>query len=233
MLLLPGQVTAIIALHKLFDTPCNNSLEIISVSDVLTTTIDLMRHGEPVGGRKYRGQIDDPLSEKGWAQMREAVGDHSPWDVIISSPLSRCFDFARELGQRTGIDVKIESRLMEIGFGEWEGRTASELQQEDPGQVDRFLSDPLKNTPPGAETLAEFETRVIGAWNDVLQQHAGQHVLLVGHAGMMRMIIRHVLDMPLERMFHIQVANAAITRIRSEGVGEKTFARLLFHDGRL
>jgi len=31
-----------------------------------TTTIDLLRHGEPVGGKRYRGQIDDPLSEKGW-----------------------------------------------------------------------------------------------------------------------------------------------------------------------
>ncbi len=203
------------------------------MSKVLTTTIDLMRHGEPVGGRKYRGQIDDPLSEKGWAQMRAAVGEHNIWDVIISSPLSRCIEFARELGQRTGIEVRAESRLQEIGFGEWEGRTASELEQENPGQVQHFLIDPLNNIPPGAETLPEFETRVISAWNDVLQQHAGQHVLLVGHAGMMRMIIRYVLDMPLERMFRIQVANAAITRIRSEGVGEKAFARLLFHDGRL
>lgn len=198
-----------------------------------STTIDLMRHGEPVGGRKYRGQIDDPLSDKGWAQMRAAVGEHAPWDVIISSPLSRCIEFAQELGQRTGIEVKADSRLVEIGFGEWEGRTASELEQENPGQVQRFLRDPLKHTPSGAETLPVFETRVISAWNAVLQQHAGQHVLLVGHAGIMRMIIRHVLDMPLGRMFHIQVANAAISRIRSEDVGEKAFARLLFHDGRL
>lgn len=203
------------------------------MSDAVTTTIDLIRHGEPVGGRKYRGQIDDPLSDKGWAQMREAVGDHRPWDVIISSSLSRCLDFARELGQRTGIDMKAESRLVEIGFGEWEGRTASELEQEEPGQVQRFLNDPLNNTPPGAETLTEFETRVIGAWNDVLQQHYGQHVLLVGHAGMMRMIMCHVLDMPIDRMFRIQVANAAIARIRVEGKGANAFSRLLFHGGNL
>ncbi|MFO7446727.1 MAG: hypothetical protein R6W90_10190, partial [Ignavibacteriaceae bacterium] len=36
-------------------------------------------------GRRYRGQTDDPLSEKGWQQMREAVGEHRPWDVIVSS----------------------------------------------------------------------------------------------------------------------------------------------------
>lgn len=203
------------------------------MSDVVTTTIDLIRHGEPVGGRKYRGQTDDPLSDKGWTQMREAVGDHSPWDVIISSTLSRCIDFARELGQRTGIEIKTDSRLMEIGFGEWEGRTASELRQADPEQLQRFLSDPLNNTPPGAETLAEFETRVIGAWSDILQQHYGQHILLVGHAGMIRMIIRHVLDMPIDCIYRIQVANAALTRICVEGKGASAFPRLLFHDGQL
>lgn len=203
------------------------------MSELVNTTIDLIRHGEPVGGRKYRGQIDDPLSNKGWTQMRQAVADHKPWDVIISSTLSRCIEFAQELGQRHAIEVIREPRFIEIGFGEWEGRTANELAQEDARQVQRFLADPLNNTPRGAETLYEFEARIIGAWNDVLQQHAGRHVLLIGHAGMMRMIMRHVLDMPLERMFRIQVANAAITRIRVEGTGNNAFPRLLFHDGRL
>ena len=203
------------------------------MSDVVTTTIDLIRHGEPVGGRKYRGQIDDPLSDKGWTQMREAVADYRSWDAIISSSLSRCIDFARELGQRIGVDVNADSRLMEIGFGEWEGRTASDLEQEEPGQVQRFLIDPLNNTPPGAETLVEFEARIIGAWNDVLQEYRGQHILLVGHAGMIRMILRHVLDMPIDRMFRIQVANAAITRIRVDGEDADAFSRLLFHNGKL
>lgn len=203
------------------------------MSNMVSTTIDLIRHGEPVGGRKYRGQIDDPLSDKGWRQMREAVADHNPWDVIISSTLSRCIEFAQELGQRHAIEVISEPRFIEIGFGEWEGYTANELNQQDAGQVQRFLIDPLNNTPRGAETLYEFEARIIGAWNDVIQQHTGRHVLLVGHAGMMRMIMRHVLDMPLERMYRIQVANAAVTRIRVEGNGNNAFPRLLFHDGRL
>ena len=203
------------------------------MNDKVSTTIDMLRHGEPIGGRRYRGQLDDPLSDKRWAQMREAVAEHCPWDVIISSTLSRCMEFARELGQRHGLEVKAESRFIEIGFGEWEGRTADELNREKPGQVQRFLTDPLNNTPPGAETLYEFETRIIDAWNDVLQQHSGQHVLLVGHAGMMRMIMRYVLDMPLECMFRIQVANATITRVRVEHTGAMTFPRLLFHGGRL
>jgi len=203
------------------------------MNDMISTTVDMIRHGEPVGGRKYRGQIDDPLSEKGWMQMRQAVADHRPWNVIISSTLCRCIEFAQELGQRHGIEVKAEPRFIEIGFGQWEGRTAKELGEEDTDQVQRFLTDPLNNTPPGAETLYEFEARVLAGWHDVLHQHQGQHVLLVGHAGMMRMILRHILDMPLERMFRIQVANAAITRINVEQRNDTIFPRLVFHDGHL
>ena len=123
-------VSAVVELPGFTSCAFNDYREILLVSDVATTTIDLIRHGEPVGGRKYRGQINDPLSDRGWMQMREAVADQSPWDIIISSTLSRCLDFARELGQRSGIDVKADSRLMEIGFGEWEGRSAMELEQE-------------------------------------------------------------------------------------------------------
>lgn len=203
------------------------------MSDFTTTTIDMIRHGEPVGGKKYRGQIDDPLSEKGWRQMREAVADHCPWDLIVTSPLSRCRAFAEELAGRHGRPLQVEARLMEIGFGAWEGKTATELIAEDEALLTRFWSDPLNNTPPGAETLHAFRERIIGAWDDLLAQHPGKHLLIVGHAGQMRMVIRHVLDMPLDRLFRIQVGNAAITRIQVDGSGAEALPRLLFHDGTL
>lgn len=203
------------------------------MSAKITTTIDLIRHGEPVGGRRYRGQIDDPLSEKGWRQMREAVGDHRPWSRIISSSLSRCADFAHELGQRHGLPVRTDDRLREIGFGCWEGKTADELNAADPGCVARFASDPVTHRPVGAETLEDFQARVISAWNDIAAQHPGEHLLVVGHAGMMRMIIREALHMPLPSMYRIQVANAAITRLQIDQQGDTRLTKLLFHGGRL
>ncbi|MFU8838057.1 MAG: alpha-ribazole phosphatase [Thiohalomonadaceae bacterium] len=198
-----------------------------------STIIDMIRHGEPVGGKRYRGQIDDPLSDKGWAQMRTAVGDHCPWDAIISSPLSRCAAFAEELAQRHGLPLAHDARLKEIGFGAWEGKTADELMASDPQILMDFWRDPLHHTPPGAETLAEFATRITTAWQGILDDYAGQHVLIVGHAGQMRMVIRHVLATPLEMMFRIQVENAAITRIQVDGEGEQALPRLIFHGGRL
>ena len=197
------------------------------------TTLDLMRHGEPVGGRRYRGQTDDPLSEKGWAQMRNAVGDHCPWQAVISSSLSRCADFARELAKRHQLPLDIDARLIELGFGAWEGRTPDELTAADPEILNRFRHDPVAHAPPGAETLTAFRDRVISAWDSLLEHHEGKHVLVVAHAGVIRMTVAHVLNVPLQHLFRLQVPNAGITRIRVEKHGGQLFPQLLFHGGNL
>lgn len=201
--------------------------------DKLITTLDLMRHGEPVGGRKYRGQIDDPLSEKGWTQMRQAVGDHRPWQAIVSSPLLRCADFARELAMRHGLPLDLDMRLIELGFGAWEGCTAQELTEKDPEMLTRFRQDPLSNQPLGAEPLAAFRRRILEAWNALHGRYGGKHVLIVAHAGVIRIMVAHVLEIPLQHIFRIHVPNAGISRIRIEMNGADLAPQLLFHAGKL
>ncbi len=191
----------------------------------MTTTVDLMRHGEPVGGRRYRGQIDDPLSEKGWAQMHAAVGDTVPWTHIVSSPLLRCRAFAETLADRHGLPLALDERLREVGFGEWEGKSAAEIEQGAPGTLARFKADPVNARPVGAEPLADFHARVATALDDMLAQHASQHVLLVGHAGVMRMALAWALHIPLEHAYRVEVATASLTRLRFES-GR---ASLIFH----
>ena len=197
------------------------------------TRVDLIRHGEPVGGRKYRGQSDDPLSERGWAQMRAAVAEHGPWSAVVTSPLSRCRAFAEEVAQARGLPLQVEARFKEIGFGTWEGRTADSLNALEPGVVERFWRDPEALTPPGAEPVAAFRDRVVAGWDTLLAAHHGAHVLVVAHAGTIRMVVRHVLEMPLRHTFRIQVENAGLTRVEVLGEGPDAFPRLVFHGGRL
>ena len=195
----------------------------------MTTTLDLMRHGEPVGGRKYRGQIDDPLSEMGWAQMQAAVGDAAPWGRIVSSPLVRCRAFAETLADRHRLPLTLDERLMEVGFGVWEGKSAAEIEQDAPGTLARFKADPVNARPAEAEPLTDFHARVAAGLEDLLAQHAGQHVLLVGHAGVIRMAFAWALHIPLEHAYRIEVATASLTRLRFDG----GHANLIFHGGSL
>lgn len=175
--------------------------------------VDLLRHGEPVGGTRIRGQSDDPLSERGWQQMRQALGEAAAWHAIVSSPLARCAAFARELAERHGLPLRFEPRFKEIGFGSWEGRSPAELAELDPARHTRFRDDPLHYMPPDAEPVAAFVARVDAAWQELLARHAGERVLLVGHAGVIRAVVGGVFAAPPSHLFRVQIEYASLTRI--------------------
>lgn len=192
----------------------------------MTTTLDLMRHGEPVGGRRYRGQVDDALSEKGWAQMHAAVGEGPvPWTRVVSSPLLRCRAFAETLATRHGLPLAFDERLKEVGFGAWEGKSAAEIEAVWPGALAAFKADPVNARPHGAEPIDAFHTRVSAALDDLLAAHADEHVLVVGHAGVMRMALAWALRVPLEHAYRVEVATASFTRLQID-MGR---ASLIFH----
>ena len=193
------------------------------------SVIDLLRHGEPEGGVLIRGQRDDPLSETGWRQMRAAVDGECRWQQIITSPLLRCADFAFELGSQLDIPVTLEARLSEIGFGEWEGLDPAVLYRDCPQAIDGFWTDPAANPPPGGEPFIRFQSRVGEAMQLMLHDYASQHLLVVAHGGVIRMLIAQVLGMPTSNIFRMEVPYAAVSRI----VVEQGRARLGFHCGRL
>ncbi len=179
------------------------------------TTIDLIRHGVPEGGRRYRGHgCDDPLSEKGWRQMWGTVGDAAPWQQIVSSTMQRCHSFADALGQRHGIPVTPDERLREVGFGNWEGLTRDQVMDRDESGYHAFYQDPVNNRPRGAEPLGDFTVRVTLAMEDILARFAGQHVLVVAHAGVIRAALGHVLEAPAQRWYRIRVDNAGLSRLQ-------------------
>lgn len=195
----------------------------------IVTVVDLLRHGEPAGGIRFRGHTDDPLSETGWAQMRAAAQGEGQWQVVVSSPMLRCAEFAAELAASCGVPLETEARFKEIGFGEWEGRTPEELMQIVPDCLDRLWRDPTGFTPPGGEGLVAFAARVTASWNDTLARHAGKKILLVAHGGVNRVILCHALQIPIQNMFRLDVPFAALSRIRILGSGVEALPQLVFH----
>ncbi|MGD2119301.1 MAG: histidine phosphatase family protein [Chromatiales bacterium] len=184
----------------------------------MPTEIDLLRHGTPVGGNRYRGHnIDDPLSEQGWQQMWQAIDQRGPWDRILSSPMSRCREFAEAVADKFQIDLQIDERLKEVGFGEWEGKTAEQLLQQDADIFKRFYFDPVKHRPAGAEVLQEFRQRVDAALQAALQNFPQQRILLVAHAGVIRAAIANTIGANDAALYRLSIGNAAIVRLRDDG----------------
>lgn len=179
------------------------------------TIIDLIRHGEPAGGRRYRGHgVDDPLTEKGWAQMWSGIGEYKTWHRIITSPLLRCREFALALGERHGIPVTVEPRFKEVGFGAWEGLSHDAIKIHRVDDYRAFLRDPVNCRPQGAESLDGFMQRVSTAYDEALDCYRGQHCLIVAHAGVIRAVIAKTVHAAPSGLYRIKVSNGGITRIR-------------------
>ena len=186
------------------------------------TLLDYLRHGEPRGGSRYRGHsIDDPLSDNGWSQMRHTTAALCEWTHIVSSPLSRCRAFAEWLAQEHEVPLSIEQDLREVGFGSWEGRNRAELLRECPEEYHAFYRDPVDQRPAGAESLHDFGRRVADVFERLVQRHAGEHLLVVAHAGVIRATLGHVTGAPPASWYRAAVDNAAVSRFAHDGQRSK------------
>lgn len=152
----------------------------------MSMQIELLRHGD-TAQRSYRGQLDDALSELGWSQLRAAVQGRA-WDCVVSSSLQRCAAFARELTLARELPLRIDARLAEYHFGDWQGVPIERIAEEQGDALARFWADPVKHPPPGAETFDAFRERLSAALDDIAMRATGQRVLVITHGGAIRLL---------------------------------------------
>ncbi|GLQ96653.1 histidine phosphatase family protein [Dyella mobilis] len=173
--------------------------------------IELLRHGD-TGERSYRGQLDDALSELGWSQLRAAVQGQA-WDCIVSSTLQRCAAFAQELAEQRHLPLRLDARLAEYHFGDWQGMPIEQIAQEQGDALARFWADPVAYPPPGAETFQAFGDRLSAALDEVAAQAAGRRVLVVTHGGAIRLLRCRVERRSYGDMAGIEVPHASLHRL--------------------
>lgn len=177
--------------------------------------IGLLRHGEVEGGRRFWGRSDVPLSLAGLIQMWAAVDAGPLWDRVISSPLSRCAEFAHAYAGRHRLPLSLDPRLQEMDFGAWEGRSAEELMSTAPAALRRFWEAPDDQPPPGGECLGRFQGRVLQAWDALLAECADDdHILMITHGGVIRVLLGHVLGHPVDRLLELEVGYASLHRLQ-------------------
>ncbi|MBF5058480.1 alpha-ribazole-5'-phosphate phosphatase [Alcanivorax sp. 521-1] len=195
-----------------------------------TTWFDLLRHGEPDGGPRYRGHRDDRLSDLGWEQMGAAVRDDDHWDHILTSPLARCRAFAEALAAERGLPCTVEPGFKEISFGAWEGLTPEQVDERFGDSQARFWRDAERHSPDGGEPIQAFHERVGAAWRHWHQELAGQRVLLVCHGGVIRMVLAHVTGLaPGRALGAFLVPYANRSRVRLDRTEHGPLACLVQH----
>jgi probable phosphoglycerate mutase len=196
------------------------------------TTIILVRHGRTLLTESHRisgrGGSDPQLSEAG-IQDAQAVAEeltkvsHSgPYarvvkpTVVVSSPIARTRETASIVAKRLGIPVEINEDIAEISFGDWDGNTNQEVAENWPEQYEQWRGD-VKISPPGGESLEEFDVRVQKGLADILENYEGQTVIVVSHVMPIRGFLKSALQAGWPAYWRTSVAPCSMSIIRFWG----------------
>jgi broad specificity phosphatase PhoE len=178
--------------------------------------IVVVRHGVTDWNRqgRFQGHLDPPLSDAGRHEARlvaERLGSDSRLRParVISSSLGRAMETAAAIGDATGVPVQADPRLIEIGQGEWEGRTHAELEVTDADRYRAWRDASGIRQPPGGESIASATERVRELIDELRAATPGT-ACLVSHGGTLRIFARLVLELADDRSWALDVDNASI-----------------------
>ncbi|MCG9493112.1 histidine phosphatase family protein [Acinetobacter lactucae] len=192
-------------------------------------SIDLLRHGESQYSHTLRGHLDDELTAKGWQQMQSTIEqvENHPWEVIVSSSLKRCACFAEQLARTNELPLVLNHDLKEMYFGDWEGISTQQIYETSPELLANFWQKPSQYCPPRAETLMQFQTRVLKGFKELLvhmQSKNMQHALVVTHGGVIKLLACLARQQPLDDLLKMSADLGKLYSLEfSERGGQLTF----------
>jgi len=150
----------------------------------------LVRHGESTWNavRRWQGQADPPLSERGEHQARRgaaAAVDHGPFSAVATSSLIRAGRTGEIIAEALGLPLLDPlPGLAERSAGEWEGLTRVEINERFPGYLDEG------RRPHGYESDDSIVRRSTSALRRLVDGHSGRALLAVSHGGIIHALER-------------------------------------------
>lgn len=182
----------------------------------------LVRHGVTDWNRegRFQGRRDPPLAEAGRHEAelvatRLAADDDLRPARILTSPLARAAETAATIGRAIGVTPEPDDRLMEIGQGEWEGRTHAELEVTDARRYRAWREASGIRQPPGGEPLVDATARVHAVLQDALASRLWP-VCLVSHGGTLRIAASELLTLPAAPALDVDNATVSVLDRRAD-----------------
>jgi probable phosphomutase (TIGR03848 family) len=178
-------------------------------------TVILLRHGRTTSnaGGTLAGRIETELDETGRAQARAAGARLAglPLAVVVSSPLLRCrqtLDLALP-----GVAPRLDERLIECGYGEWEGQALKTLAKQPLWQV--VQAHPSAAVFPGGEAMADMASRAVTAIRDWATKVGPDGIIVAcTHGDVIKAIVADALGMHLDLFQRIAVDPGSVSVIR-------------------
>ncbi|MEH2254762.1 histidine phosphatase family protein [Nostoc sp.] len=181
----------------------------------------LVRHGETDWNRqtRFQGQIDVPLNDNGRQQSQKASEflQEVAIDNACSSTMLRPKETAEIiLKQHPNVKLELQDGLREISHGLWEGKLETEIEQEFPGELQRWRLIPTQVQMPEGENLQQVWERSVAAWQSILQAASNNQfktVLVVAHDATNKTLLCHILGLSLENFWSFRQGNGAVSVI--------------------
>ena len=191
------------------------------MNEIPSCRVYLFRHGETANAEEvsFNGHFDIGLSAKGEDQFKEwsQVLKKEPFTAIYSSDLKRSLVGAKILGEPHKLEPVCYPELRELCFGSWEGLSVATVEKNYPNQ----LKERMKNTETfqveGGETFDQLRNRVIPRFEEIIDRHPNEHIAMVCHGGVNRLILSHLLKVPIKRIFRMKQDYAALNIIQYYG----------------
>nr|WP_295928788.1 histidine phosphatase family protein [uncultured Dyadobacter sp.] len=152
-------------------------------------------------GRTELALREDFLDE--FKSVKASLPAH--FDIVYSSPASRCTALAEAIDQ----SFRTDDRLQELDFGDWEGKTWDTVDQD---ALRVWMDDYVHQWVPGGESMMAMHRRVTDFWEE-LTAFGSERVAIVTHAGVIRLILSMVRDIPLKDIFDIKVSYGEVVRV--------------------
>lgn len=185
------------------------------------TRLFLIRHGStaPNECRPFVLQgceINGPLTDLGRKQSR-AVGrflSRFKMDAVYASSLLRAQETAAAIASHHGLPVQVREELRECSVGRWEGMSWEAIQAEDREGHDRFFADPVHTPHPGGESYLDLLNRVRPTINALLDQHAGQNIVVVAHNLANRVYLAELVGIDLKHARKLRQLNCCVNLLQ-------------------
>lgn len=176
-------------------------------------TLTLIRHTKPdiAAGICY-GQTDIDVTEEFSIEAEIVSGWLSPPDLILTSPLLRTRRLAEYLASDYRCELRSHAGLMEMNFGDWEGRAWSDIAH---SEIEAWSADILHYIPANGESAQEMLQRVQSVLQD-LAQLPQQHIAIVAHGGSIRAVLAQLAAIPLSQTLSWQIGYGAVIGIRQK-----------------
>ncbi|MDB9447364.1 histidine phosphatase family protein [Anabaena sp. CS-542/02] len=181
----------------------------------------LVRHGETEWNRqtRFQGQIDIPLNDNG-RQQAQIAGEFLK-DVVIDFAVSSSMLRPKEtaeliLNHHPSINLDLQDGLREISHGLWEGKLETEIEQEFPGELQRWRLVPAQVQMPKGENLEQVWQRSVASWQGIIQDALTKQLktgLVVAHDATNKTLLCHVLGLSADNFWNFRQGNGAVSVI--------------------